>query len=324
MGQDEDLAELLSRVHVWEADLCASSLDDGVPAWVRRMRPASFWHCAASIKFRETSDNSVWTTNVEGLMRALQLASGSGAEQFNHVSTAYVAGDRGGTILEEMADADFDNVYEESKSRGERFVRDFCLERGLGYRILRPSIVVCHSQTCRTSSDSGVYRVAELCWRMKEMVAARSPDYFLRNPLRLSIRREATINTIPIDVLIAEMMHLGDCPDALNQVFHLTSERPHNSRQTVKTLLGTVGFEHVEIAESDADLSTIDKLFRKGLRAYQPYLNGLQQFDRSNVIRCGASRFQAESSYDMQCLRTSVAEHLRAMAERDCAAPIPA
>jgi thioester reductase-like protein len=133
-GYDEAPEELLESVRVLEGDLCSSraGFERDIDEWTGRPDRVAFWHCAASVSFRETADQAVWNTNVQGLQQTLNVAERLGADEFNHVSTAYVAGNRTGVILEALGEPEqgYTNIYEETKSFGERLVRGFA--RGAG------------------------------------------------------------------------------------------------------------------------------------------------------------------------------------------------
>jgi nucleoside-diphosphate-sugar epimerase len=309
--------EQFTRLAVWEEDLNAPTVG-GVPEWVAALRPQQFWHCAASIKFLEEPDRSVRTTNVDGVARALDLATRAGASVFNHVSTAYVAGTRAGLIPEALppAGCEFNNVYEETKAEGERMVVSHCESHGLGFRVLRPSIVVGHSRTFRTSSDSGVFRVAELGGKFARMAESRGPGAFDRRPLRVRIDPAAMFNAVPIDAVIAEMAYLNSCGDlTLNQFYHLTSEHPLSSFEAIRTLLGMVGIDRVEPAADEAEMGPLDRLFDRGLRAYGPYFNGRMEFDRHNVRRHGAGQYQKTCPTGVGVLQRMVEQYLAALAQ---------
>jgi nucleoside-diphosphate-sugar epimerase len=279
------------RVVVLEGDLSGGAAAADAAGLLRQgLRPREFWHCAASIKFAESAERAVWNTNVAGLGAALDLAERLGAAAFNHVSTAYVAGTLRGAVPAtiDLRPDSFNNVYEESKLHGERLVAASCGERGIGYRIFRPSIIVGHSRTYRTSSDAGLFRVIELSGRFHDLIEARKPGYFRSHGLRLPLDPAATLNLIPIDVVVEEMTALaGRGPATLGQVFHVTSEEPLNVLATLRVALDSVGIRHLDAAESGAPPTAVDKLFGQALRHYLPYLCCHKVFDRGNVAASG-------------------------------------
>jgi nucleoside-diphosphate-sugar epimerase len=302
------------RVVVCEGDLTGGVAADDIAALLRRgLRPRGFWHCAASIKFTESADGTVRKTNVAGLCVALDLAEAVGADVFNHVSTAYVAGTLRGAApatLDVTPDG-FNNVYEESKLEGERLVAAHCGDRGIGYRIFRPSIIVGHSRTHRTSSGAGLFHVMELSRKFKDLIEARQPGYLRSHGLRLPIDPAATLNLIPIDVVVDEMTALAECGAAtLGQVFHITSDEPLNVLAVLRVALAGVGIGRLDALEPGAPLGAVDKLFGQALRHYLPYLRCRKVFDRANVARYRSDAYRRSYQLDLAGLTGQVRQWL--------------
>jgi nucleoside-diphosphate-sugar epimerase len=312
------------RVVVCEGDLTGGVAADDTTALLRRgLRPHEFWHCAASIKFAESADGAVWKTNVAGLCVALDLAECLGAAAFNHVSTAYVAGTLRGAVPAtlDLSPDGFNNVYEESKLHGERLVAARCDDRGIGYRIFRPSIIVGHSRTHRTSSGAGLYHVLELSRKFQDLIEVRQPGYLRSHGLRLPLDPAATLNLIPIDVVVDEMTALAACgPATLGQVFHVTSEEPLNVLAALRVALAGVGIRHLDALEPGAPLGAVDKLFGQALRHYLPYLRCRKVFDRVNVARYRSDPYRRSYQLDLAGLTGQVRQWL----EDAPAAPRPA
>jgi len=115
-------------------------------------------HCAASISFTQPLEEAR-RINVTGTNAVMALASeayANGAlERVVHVSTAYVAGERDGRILESEGDVgqSFRNTYEQTKLEAESLVNDCDAPT----TILRPSIVVGDSVTGWTPAFNVIY-----------------------------------------------------------------------------------------------------------------------------------------------------------------------
>jgi len=299
------------RVLVFEEDFCSpdASLSPQARAAIQALRPRAFWHCAASVQFTETATGEVWDTNVNGLQRTLELASDIGASVFNHVSTAYVAGTLSGRVPEtiHLRPETFNNVYEESKLRGEHMVDAYCRAHGLGYRIFRPSVIIGHTQTCRSSSNAGMYRVLDLLEKFHEVVEAKQPGHFQKHSLKVGIDPEATCNLIPVDLVAEEMLSLAACGDrSLGRVFHITNERTLKVAEFFEAACPLAGIGRFEIATSTTRLSAVDQLFRKGLTHYSPYFNCRKTFDRTNGRAVGVDRLQADFHWDQERLKVFI------------------
>jgi long-chain acyl-CoA synthetase len=151
--------------------------------------------------------------NVTGARRVVELARlcarRGGLASFVHVSTAYVAGDHGGTFGEGDLDLrqGFRNAYEQSKFEAERVVR----ERGwdLPAQIVRPSIVVGDSATGWTPSFNVLYGP------MKAFSRGAYPA--------IPARRGAPVDVVPVDYVADAILALAGRPWT---TYHLTaSER---------------------------------------------------------------------------------------------------
>ena len=156
-------------------------------------------HCAASISFSLPLDEAR-AINVDGTRRVIDLArEAPGLERFLHVSTAYVAGLRGGRFRERQLDAGqrFRNTYEQTKWESEHLVAD---AGDLAPCIVRPSIVVGESDSGWTPAFNVLY------WPLR----AFSRGLFDQVPARL----EAHIDVVPVDYVADGIVHLLDRDDA--------------------------------------------------------------------------------------------------------------
>jgi nucleoside-diphosphate-sugar epimerase len=294
---DWPLHDQVERVFVIEDEsgfngsLSSLFAENGLP----ELTVDSFWHCAASIKFGGSQGAEIWRSNVDTLNGALAMATRAGARVFNHVSTAYVAGARSGRIPEAvgMAPDAFNNVYEESKHTGEQLVRSHCERHGMSFRILRPSIIIGHSRTFRTSSRTGFYQVMDALRALREKVQAYDPLYFDKNPLRVRCDRNATLDLIPIDLVVAELLEIDRRGgNTLNQVFHITSESPVSLCDLLQRIAPLLGIPRVELADEQAELGLVDKLLDKQVRMFTPYLTQRKVFERKNAALHGIDGHQ--------------------------------
>jgi nucleoside-diphosphate-sugar epimerase len=300
---------------VVEDNLLSRDPDGEAPrlAGVEGLQIEAFWHSAASVRFVETDTNEVWNTNVTGLKNALALADQLRIPIFNQVSTAYSCGTMSGRILEtlEREPAGFNNIYEQSKHFGEQLVRSYCQSHRIEYRIIRPSIIIGHSQTFRASSTAGFYYCLDALKLLHDKTVARDRSYFDRNPLRLRIDRNATLNFIPIDFVVTEMIDLHRRgSDTLNEVFHLTSDSPVSMCDWLTKLAPTLGIKRIELAADDSELSALDRMFNKQVKVFLPYMTQRKMFDRSNIARHGIDGHQMDYLLDTERLRCFASHYL--------------
>jgi thioester reductase-like protein len=163
-------------------------------------------HSAASVSFDLPIDEAR-AINVEGTQRMLDLAAAvPELERFTYVSTAYVAGDRRGTIYEDDRRAGrFRNSYERSKHEAEARVR----ESGLPWTIARPSIVVGERETGWTASFNVLYAP------LRALSAGAYPV--------IPARRRAPLDVVSVDYVADAVVALATHPEAVAGTYHLTA-----------------------------------------------------------------------------------------------------
>ena len=172
-----------------------------------------------------------WQINVDGTRHVLDLLVQSpNLERFGYVSTAYVSGQRTGTIYEnELAhDAGFKNFYEETKYHAEVLVQDRMDE--IPTLIFRPSIVVGDSQTGETDKFDGPYFVLNALRTL--------PKYTLMT--RVGAGTEP-VNLVPVDFVIDAMTHLMTTDGHEGTVFHLTDPQPLTTQSLMELFADLLG-----------------------------------------------------------------------------------
>jgi thioester reductase-like protein len=169
-------------------------------------RVGSVIHSAASVSF-DLPIEEARAINVQGTQRMLDLAGKvPDLERFTYVSTAYVAGDRRGTVYEDDHRAGrFRNSYERSKHEAEARVRS----SGLPWTVARPSIVVGERETGWTASFNVLYAP------LRALGAGAYPV--------IPARRRAPLDVVPIDYVADAVVALSAHPEAVAGTFHLTA-----------------------------------------------------------------------------------------------------
>jgi len=127
-----------------------------------------FWHIAGLTTFNENKRAQLEAVNIHGTAHALELARRLECQRFFHISTAYVAGICDGPVMEDelLPNPVFRNPYEETKYHGEKLVR----ESSLLWTIIRPSIIMGHSETGECDSNKMVYGVIQCYYGLSTWV----------------------------------------------------------------------------------------------------------------------------------------------------------
>lgn len=181
--------------------------------WLEGQDRVHVIHGAAEVRFDLPWDvmhrqNVGGTENVLALART--LADRGRLVRVDHVSTAYVAGDRTGLALERETDVGQKprNDYERSKLAAEVSVERARAE-GLPIAVHRPSIIVGDSRTGRASSFKVLY------WPMKVYARGRWRTVFGRP--------SCAIDVVPVDFVADALVHLLERPEAIGKTFHLAA-----------------------------------------------------------------------------------------------------
>ena len=317
-GAGEDL---LRRVTVLGGDLrdAAFARGRGFAAWMQSGRPLHVVHCAAQLSFRREDRERVHATNVGGT-RALwdALAAFGPVTSVNHVSTAYVAGTREGVVREQdfTTPPGFNNPYEESKWAAEHLTWRRARAQGVGSRVFRPSIIIGHSTTFRSSSDRGLYKIVKMLQQLRQLFRPTAPVRLKSNP-------EAALNLVPIDLVVAEMLDIIECGGAsLERTFHLTSEQPLSVGEILANVSPVTGVPLECSVQRPPRGDRLGALVTRSLRPYLPYLVQDRTFDRANVRACAVTNRQARRALDLPRLNRFVQAYIDKL--NPAAAPVVA
>lgn len=173
----------------------------------------TIFHSAAHVILEAPYEESK-RLNFRGTMACLALARKSVEMghflRFNHISTAFVAGQRKGIILENELDCQqgFNNNYERVKFEAEVELHKAMAE--VPITIFRPSMVMGHSVTGWTNSFNVLYGPIKF-------------SYLGLLP-RVPGNHHARIDTVSIDFIVDALRHLSSLPDSdvVGKTFHLT------------------------------------------------------------------------------------------------------
>lgn len=244
--------------------------------------PDECWHSAASLRYEDRHKNEILGTNVDGARHVIETVEALGIPEFNHISTAYVAGVRVGRVPEGPYDPAYapNNWYEASKRQGEDLVEAHA-ERFDRVRIMRPSIVVGNLSTYRSTSDSGYYGFLRGVERFCRLVQRRDPGYLAEHRVKLLLEPESSLNLVPIDVLVREAVELADDPEQTGRYFHLTNPFPLIiGRMPIGPESAIEGLR-LDLVEDREQLGELDLLLDDALDFYRPYLRNDKDFVRA-------------------------------------------
>ncbi len=147
-------------------------------------------------------------------------------KRFIYFSTAYVSGDRTGIVYEEelVKGQRFKNHYEATKYQAEVLVQERMDK--VPTTIIRPGIVVGHSQTGETVKFDGPYFIM------------RFLDKFARLPIPYIGRGEVPVYLVPVDYILEAVYYFAHYDKSEGKVYHLTDPRPSDARDLYEQIVG--------------------------------------------------------------------------------------
>ncbi|PKR77020.1 3-beta hydroxysteroid dehydrogenase [Halalkalibacillus sediminis] len=162
-----------------------------------------------------------FNVNVNGTIQINKLAVNCvELKKYIYFSTSYVSGKRSGRIFESELEHDtgFKNHYEETKYLAEKEVQRWMGE--LPISIIRPGIVVGHSETGETLKFDGPYYMLEMFRRIRNL------------PLIPYIGKgKAPINLVPVDYMIQSTLYLSHLKGRNSKVYQIADPSPSSSRE---------------------------------------------------------------------------------------------
>ena len=246
-------------------------------------------HNAAILEFHGPDrTGEPWRTNLTGTENLLEVCRDLKLREMHYVSTAYVCGDRAGTIGEDEFDCKqgFRNDYEESKFLAERAVRDFGAFDAL--TVYRPAVVAGDAQTGYTSTYHGLYLYLKLIAAVLRNVEPDA-DGVRRFRARWNCTGNEIRNIVPVDWVSEAMARLFRDPAAVGKTFHLSPRNPIVLRDLVHYIGTYFNSEGVEFCGTEGlntdDLTPIEKEGYASIAIYQPYLTTDPRFDTANLDR---------------------------------------
>jgi nucleoside-diphosphate-sugar epimerase len=280
-GATVDFARVSGRIHVIEGDVADIVPDEDLRRQLRDIR--TVFHCAADVNLGKDPFGHTYLNNTNGTRRMLELARVlPSIENFQLVSTAYVAGRQGGVILEDRTyEAPVNNSYEKSKRHCEQMVR----EAGLPFAIYRPSIVVGRLSDGTIRKPLAFYRILEFVGKLKKHFCAKrgmAPDSPMVMPFRLQAVPTDKIYFVPIDYVQRTIATLVQRP-AADKTYHVTGRAPVATEHIATVTNALLNVSGIEVMAKVLRPSRDEKLVQRFLADLLPYFSSEAHFDVTNV-----------------------------------------
>jgi nucleoside-diphosphate-sugar epimerase len=253
--------------------------------WLDRARkgPAgsTFFHFASSLNFEEKNKDAIYDHNINGLRHAVDVASVLRCEAFFYISTAYTVGIHEGHVAERLhCPAAFNNYYEETKCAAEHLITELCGAKGLRLAIVRPSVVIGPSKSCKTGgSKTGLYGLIREMHRLKpHLKRVHVPVTAYGNP-------DAGVNLIPVDYVCHDIFRLFDDPGVRNGLHHATADNNVNIAALVELIKRHLGLPNVTVERSarfDSERApAIERLLARTTAFYDSITRATKHFEKN-------------------------------------------
>ena len=277
------------RLHCHEADLMQADLGLATSRTLPREPKAVLVHLAGDTRFIPPDPAAQRRANVAGALntvRALQPY----LSRVVHVSTAYVAGDRAGTILEcegEMGQG-FHNNYEKTKLEAEIALQALCVELRLPLAITRPSIIVNDTVNGRSSAFTHLNVLVEVATRIQEFYGIQDGQV-VNQAIRFPVAPGARPNIAAVDPIAEALASIVESPASAGRTFHLCHPTPQTNAEIFGLVMAAFGIKDKIrlnfVQGMEQPLTRTEEMVVRAFRVYLPYLNYGGLFDVSNTRR---------------------------------------
>jgi thioester reductase-like protein len=215
------------RLEIVEGDIGERRLGLGDSDWDRLTGSVETVFHLAAIYDLAVPFELAQKVNVDGTGNVIDFCrAAEDLRRHVYVSTAYVAGDRKGTVYEHelVLGQDFKNHYESTKFQAEVWVRESMAH--VPTTILRPAIVVGDSKTGETEKFDGPYFLLR---------AISQAVHFGRAPVQFG-HADAPFNVVPVDFVVAGMVAAAQDDAMVGETLHLVDPDPLSAHELLEAL----------------------------------------------------------------------------------------
>ena len=247
-------------------------------------------HLAASTAFKKSLRGETFRINLDGTRNLLEfLVENYPVVKLYHVSTAYVCGYGNGRSPEALFSAPekgFLNPYEESKHAAEHLIA----ASGLDWTILRPSIIVGHSETGWAESDKMMYGCLKSYRRFRDVLANKYSEQEIvalaEKPFLTFANGETPKNYICLDDVIGLTVRLLQKRPSRGTVFHLANPIPSSIGKTHHAFCDVLDIPCLsQHPEPHPSPSVEEKILDRGTEVYRPYMVTKEPIFEQNKLR---------------------------------------
>lgn len=227
----DDVSFDRERAQILSGDVVAMDLGLSGREYLELIENVTDIYNIASFWFLGVDKDEIHEVNVTGARNVADAAyEMNKLRRLNHLSTAFVAGDRTGVIMEDELDEgqSFRNAYEETKYQSELIMREAM--HHIPVSVYRPSIIIGDSDTGEIDKLAGPYYIMNAIVLMPANVPVLMPG-----------KGDKPLNLVPIDWVCEAMHSISRRKDSAGRTFHLTDPNPLSARKVFEQVARHAG-----------------------------------------------------------------------------------
>lgn len=220
-----------SRVVLLEGD--AASMDLGLSGaeFNTVTKEVTTIHHCAQVTYLGVERDEAEKVNFRATREILEFASRTrNLRLLVHHSTAFVAGDRTGLVLENELDRgqQYRNIVEETKAKAEVLIRSAM--PSLPIAVVRPTSIVGDTDTGEVDRYEGVYLLVLLLVTSPADLALPLPG-----------KGDAPLHVVPADFVARAVQHIGQSDGVAGKTFHLADPKPLTAKRVFELIAAAAG-----------------------------------------------------------------------------------
>lgn len=219
------------RVIILSGDVVAMDLGLSGTEYLELVSNVTDIYHIASIWFLGVDYQTLHEVNVTGARNVIDAAyEMKNLVRLNHFSSAFVAGDRTGVIMEDELEEgqSFRNAFEETKYEAEIAMREAM--HHIPVSVFRPAIIVGDSQTGEIDKMAGPYYIMNAIVLMPSNV-----------PILMPGKGDKPLNMVPIDFVTNAIHTISTRKDTAGKTFHLADPNPLSARKVFELVADLAG-----------------------------------------------------------------------------------
>lgn len=227
----EELGPVSSNIELLSGDVVSMDLGLSGPEYLELIENVTDIYHVASIWYLGVDRQTIYDVNVTGARNIVDAAMEmKHLNRLNHFSTAFVAGDRTGVIMEDELEEGqtFRNAYESTKYEAEKLMRDAM--RHIPISVFRPSIIVGDSRNGEIEKMAGPYYIMNA-------IVLMPPNM----PILIPGKGDKPLNMVPVNYVCNALHTISLQEDTAGKTFHLADLNPLSARKVFEVVAASVG-----------------------------------------------------------------------------------